>query len=136
MTRAQKNFQPVRVKKSGNKRCKESAKRTIRATQAASSSRVKRTLVAIRAFRPKEMKARSEKVIRLGSRSMHFASSLAVYAVTAAQINKAVMPHNQPAYLIPIGKLNKPTPISTLRGIRVSWHEARRAGAEYWMQRT
>jgi len=75
---AQNIFQPVSVKKPGNNRCNESAKRTMRATQAARSSSVKSTLVAIRAFRPKEMKARSENVIKLGSKSMHFANSFAV----------------------------------------------------------
>lgn len=37
------------------RRSMESAKRTMRATQAASSSRVNRILVAIRALRPNEM---------------------------------------------------------------------------------
>lgn len=113
-TKEQKTFQPVNVRKPGNKRCSESAKSTMRATQAASNSSVNRTLVAIRAFRPNEMKARSEKVIKVGSRSMHLASSFAVYAVNAAQPNKAVMPHIHPAYLMPMGRLSSPTPIKTL----------------------
>lgn len=71
-------FHPVTDRKPGNRRSSESAKRTIRATQAASSSSVKRMLVAMRALRPNEMKARSEKVIKLGSKSMHFANSFAV----------------------------------------------------------
>ena len=78
MISAHTTFHSVTPRNPGNKRCRESAKRTIRATQAASSSRVNRILVAIRAFRPNEMKARSENVIKLGSRSMHFASSFAV----------------------------------------------------------
>jgi len=113
--KAQNVFHPVNVRRPGKSRCNESAKSTMRATQAASSSRVKRMLVAIRAFLPKEMKARSEKVIKLGSKSMHFASNLAVYAVRPAKANRATIPQSQPAYLIPIGKLSSPTPISTLR---------------------
>lgn len=102
------------VKKPWNNSSMESAKRTMRATQAASNSRVKRILVAIRALRPKDMKARSEKVIRLGSRSIHLASSLAVYEVTAAAPKRVTMPQSQPAYLKPMGKLSRPTPIKTL----------------------
>lgn len=78
MMTAQMIFHPVTDRKPGNSRSRESAKRTMRATQAASSSSVKRILVAMRAFRPNEMKARSEKVIRLGSKSMHFANNFAV----------------------------------------------------------
>jgi hypothetical protein len=120
--KAQNVFQPVRDNRVGKRRWRESANRTMRATQAASSSSVNRILVAIRAFRPNEMKARSEKVIKLGSRSIHFASSFAVYAVKAAQTKSATMPHSQPAYLIPMGKLNNPTPINTLwaRGLVAS----------------
>lgn len=78
MITAQIIFHPVTDRKPGNSKSRESAKRTMRATQAASSSSVKRRLVAMRAFRPYEMKARSEKVIKLGSKSMHFANSFAV----------------------------------------------------------
>lgn len=107
-------FQPLTDKKPGNSRSSESANRTISATQAASNSRVNRMLVAIRAFLPNEMKARSEKVIKLGSMSIHLARSFAVYAVTAAARNKVTMPQSQPAYLNPIGKLRRPTPMRTL----------------------
>lgn len=114
---AQMIFHSVLDNKPLKSRSKESAKSTIRATQAASSSRVKRMLVAIRALRPKEMYARSEKVIRLGSRSMHFASSLAVYEVTAAALRSMTIPQSQPAYFMPMGKLKRPTPIRTLGDI-------------------
>jgi hypothetical protein len=110
----QNTFQPVTERKPGNRRSSDSAKSTISATHAASSSSVNKTLVAIRAFRPNEMKARSEKVMRLGSRSMHLARSLAVQAVTAAHRKSATMPQSQPAYLKPMGRLSKPTPIKTL----------------------
>lgn len=45
---------------------------------------------------------------------MHFASSLAVYEVTAAAAKRMTMPHSQPAYFMPIGRLKRPTPIRTL----------------------
>lgn len=95
----------------------ESAKRTSNATQAASSSKVNRILVAMRALRPNEMKAKSEKVMMLGSRSMHLARSFAVYDVTKAAARRVSMPHSQPAYLNPIGRLSRPTPIKTLKSV-------------------
>jgi hypothetical protein len=51
----QTTFHSVKVIVPGNRRVKESAKSTIRATQAATSSNVNRILVAMRAFRPKEI---------------------------------------------------------------------------------
>lgn len=114
MIKVQTTFHSVTVKAPGNNRANESAKRTIRATQAASSSRVNSTAVIIRAFLPKEINAMSEKVIIVGSRSMHLASSLAVQLVTAAQRSRAISPQTQPAYFSPIGRLSKPTPIKTL----------------------
>lgn len=101
-------------KNPGNSKSSESANKTISATHAASSSSVNRMLVAIRAFLPNEINARSENVIKLGSRSMHLASSLAVYAVTVAARNNVTIPQSQPAYLKPIGKLRRPTPMRTL----------------------
>jgi hypothetical protein len=115
ITKEQSIFHSVTDNESGKRRLNESAKSTMRATQAAASSSVNSTLVTRRALRPKEMKATSENVIRLGSRSMHLASSLAVQAVTAAQRNNEIIPQSQPAYLIPIGKLRRPMPIRTLR---------------------
>jgi len=112
--RAHTIFQPVTDRTPGNRRASESAKSTIKATQAATSSSVKRMLVAILALRPNEMNAMSEKVIRLGSRSMHRARILAVQAVTAAQRKSEIMPHSQPAYFMPMGRLRRPTPIKTL----------------------
>lgn len=116
MINVQTTFHAVTPRVSGNRRSRESAKSTMRATQAARSSSVKRILVITRALLPKEMYAMSEKVIKVGSRSMHLAKSLAVQLVIAAHRNKKVMPQTQPAYFNPIGKLSKPTPIKTLEG--------------------
>lgn len=109
-------FHCVTVKTAGKSRSSESAKRTMRATQAAKSSRVNRMLVAILAFGPKEMKARSEKVITIGSRSIHLARRLAVQDVTMAASVRMIRPHTHPAYFIPMGRESKPTPTKTLQG--------------------
>jgi hypothetical protein len=122
MTIAQRTFHSFTVRAAGKSRVRVSAKSTIRATQAAINSSVNKILVARRACRPKEMKARSEKVIKLASRSMHFDNNLAVQAVTAAQETNAIIPHIHPAYLMPMGKLRSPTPMSTLFPIR--WYKS------------
>jgi hypothetical protein len=119
--RAQTTFHSVTDMAAGKRRLSESANSTIRATQAANSSSVKRMLVASLARGPNETKARSEKVMMAASSSMHLAKSLAVYAVMAADRNRVIEPQIQPAYLMPMGRLSRPTPMRTLaRGLRVS----------------
>jgi hypothetical protein len=94
--RAQRSFHCTRVRTPGKSKFNESANRTMSATQAATSSRVNSILVAMRAFWPNEMKATSLKLIKLESRSMHFANNLAVYAVTAAAPKRNNIPISQP----------------------------------------
>jgi hypothetical protein len=114
----------VRLKEPGKSKTKESANSTISATHAANNSRVKRILVMSRALWPKEIKATSEKVITVGSKSIHLARSLAVQLVTVAPMKRVIIPQSQPAYFIPIGKLRRPTPIRTLLNVSTTDQES------------
>ena len=106
----------------GMSKFKLSAKRTKSATHAAVSSKVKSSPMLICPFRPKATNARSEKVIRFWSTLRHLPSSCAVYPVTKADAVKNRRPTSQPAYFMPKGRLNKPTPIKTLVLLRMVWY--------------
>ncbi len=102
----------------GIKASKLSENKITRATHAAIISRLNRMLVAIRAFEPNEMYARSAKVMSELSTSKHLARMPAVYDVTAAEKRRYPIPIIQPAYRMPRGKLSKPTPINTLTELK------------------
>ncbi len=103
----------------GTKASKLSANKTTSATQVARSSKVKSKLVAIRAFCPKEAKARSANVINELSTSRHLARSFEAYEVVKAEIRKKPRPISQPLYLTASGRLSIPIPTRMFAELKI-----------------
>src|SRR5687767_13144390 len=92
-----------------------------KATQAAINSRLKRADTITRARVPNDTYARSEYVMRLGSKFIHLASSLPVYDVTAAVRERINRPGIQPVIWRARGRLSSPTPIRALIELKTDW---------------